>query len=472
MSGLLTARVLTEAFDRVTVVDRDVLPGEPAARRGVPQGRHPHGLLARGREVLEEFFPGLTQDLVRHGAEIGDMQRDARWYNDGHLLCRSPIGMQGLAMSRPLVEDRVRARVLDLPGVEVLAPAQLLDLTAVDGRVSGVRVRRSDPVARSTEEESLPADLVVDATGRGSHTPSWLESHGFGRPPESRIDVDVRYTTWVVPRYDDDLDGDRVCLIGATTAVPRFGAALAVEGGRWIVSAGAYRPDAAPTDLAGFRTFAARLPAPEVAQLMADREPIEGPHVYHFVGSTRRHYERLTRFPEGLLVTGDALSSFNPVYGQGMTVAAMEALALRQLLAAGVDDLARQFFRRAARLVDVPWDIAAGSDLRQPSVLGRRSARVRVVNAYVARVQAAAAVDAGVGSAFLRVANLIDRPESLLRPRLAARVLLAQRRAVQGAAPVADRPRPVVEVPRPREVPAGGSAEAGDGTARPVRGQA
>ncbi len=172
MSGLLSARVLTEAFDRVTVVDRDELPGEVAARRGVPQGRHPHGLLARGLEVLEELFPGLTHELVEQGAAVGDMQRDVRWYNDGHLLSQSPIGMQGIAMSRPLLEDRVRARVLALPGVELVAPAQLTDLVATNGRVWGVRVRRGGSSVGSTDAETLAADLVVDATGRGSHTPS------------------------------------------------------------------------------------------------------------------------------------------------------------------------------------------------------------------------------------------------------------------------------------------------------------
>jgi hypothetical protein len=286
---------------------------------------------------------------------------------------------------------------------------------------------------------------------------------------ESRIDVDLRYTTWVVPRYDDDLDGDRGCLIGATVATPRFGAALALEGERWIITAGGYHDDVSPTDLVGFRTFAATLPAPEIAQLMASREPVDGPRTYHFVSSTRRHYERLTRFPDGLVVTGDALSSFNPVFGQGITVAAMEALALRDLLAAGTDDLARRFFRRAARLIDVPWDIAAGSDLRLPSVPGPRPARVRLVNAYVARVQAAAAVDPEVGAAFLRVANLIDPPASLLRPRLAAKVLLARRRTAQVKPPNADRAARTVHVPRPRDLPQSESLE--EVTDRPPGGK-
>ncbi|CCG03734.1 hypothetical protein [Blastococcus saxobsidens] len=451
MAGLLAARVLSETFDRVTLVERDDLPAEPVPRRGVPQGRHPHGVLARGVQVLDELFPALLEELAAHGAVVGDMQQDVRWYVDGHLLRQQPIGMQGIGLTRPLLEDRVRARVLALPGVDVVAPADVDGFVLADGRVTGVRIRRGNRSAGPQTTDVLPADLVVDATGRGSHTPAWLESQGLPRPAEERIDVGMRYTTWVLPRRPGDLGGDRACLIGATVARPRFGAALSVEGDRWIVGAGGYRGDAAPTDLAGFRDYVATLPASELCELVSDREPVDDPHTYHFASSTRRRYEQLTRFPDGLLVTGDALSSFNPVYGQGITVAALEALALRKVLAAGADRSARRFFRRVARLIDVPWDMAAGGDLRIPSVSGPRLLRVRVMNAYVARVQAASAVDAAVGRAFLLVANLTDPPQKLLRPRFAASVLLKARHAGPVAAPVAGSGS-AVGLPRPREV--------------------
>jgi 2-polyprenyl-6-methoxyphenol hydroxylase-like FAD-dependent oxidoreductase len=437
MAGLLAARVLTESFDRVTLVERDALRPDPGPRRGVPQSRHPHVLLARGREVLEELFPGLTDELVRYGALAGDLQADGRWYNDGHLLRQHPSGMQALGMTRPLLEDRVRARVVALPTVDLLSPVSVCELMATDGRACGIRVYRGGAAAGVPPGDVLRADLVVDATGRGSHTPAWLESEGFDRPAESTVGVDIRYTTWVLPRRSGDLGGDLGLLIGATVAAPRFGAAIPVEGDRWTVMAGGYRGEVAPPDPAGFRSFAARLAAPDLADLVADRDPVGGPSSYHFVSSSRRHYERLTRFPAGLLVTGDALSSFNPVYGQGMTVAALEALVLREVLDEGPRDLARRFFRRVARLIDSPWDIAAGSDLRLPLVPGPRPLRVRLVNAHVARVQAAASVDPVVGRAFLRVANLVDPPGSLLRPTLVARVLAASRRAAPVRAPVA-----------------------------------
>jgi 2-polyprenyl-6-methoxyphenol hydroxylase-like FAD-dependent oxidoreductase len=454
LAGLLTARVLTESFDRVTVVDRDVLPDGPVPRRGVPQSWQAHGMHARGREIFEEFFPGLTDELVAHGASVGDVQRDVRWVNDGYRLRPQRCGLQGIAFSRPLLEDRVRTRVRSLPGITLRSPVDVLDLTAADDRVTGVRVRDRGEVGPG---ETLAADLVVDATGRGSHTPVWLETLGFPQPEESAIEIGLCYTTWDFPRRPGDLGDDIAAIITATVDNPRFGAVLAAEGDRWQVTAGGYLGDlASPSDIAAFRAFAASLPAPDIGDLVAEREPLAPGRLHRIPSSRRRHYERLSRFPRGFLVIGDALSSFNPAYGQGMTVAAVEALALRELLAAtrpGDDaDLARRFFRRAAKIIDVPWGIAAGGDLRMPEVPGPRPAMVRLVNAYVARVQAAAAVDATVGLAFLRVANTVDRPEKLLRPSVALRVLRAVR---SGAVP--ERPGPPEQpaparptLPRPR----------------------
>jgi 2-polyprenyl-6-methoxyphenol hydroxylase-like FAD-dependent oxidoreductase len=465
LAGLLTARVLTESFDRVTLVDRDVLPDGAVPRRGVPQGWQTHGLHARGREILEEFFPGLTDDLVAHGASTGDAQEDVRWVNDGHRLRKQRSGMEGLSFSRPLLEDRVRTRVRSLPQVSVRFPVDVLGLSASGDRVTGVRVRDR---GTDGEGETLAADLVVDATGRGSHMPGWLESLGFPRPAESAIEVGLGYTTWEFARRPGDLDGDLGVIITPTVDNQRFGAMLSAEGDRWQVTAGGYRGvSASATDIAAFRAFAAGLPAPDIGDLVADREPLAPGRLHRFPSSRRRHYEKLRRFPLGLLVIGDALSSFNPAYGQGMTVAAVEACALRDLLAdrVGPSDLAPRFFRCAARIVDVPWGIAAGGDLRLPGVPGPRPLHVRVINAYVARVQAAAAVDAAVGLAFLRVANTLDQPEALLRPSVAARVLraaMSRRREDEGAA-TAPPPRP--RLPHPRRAgdirPTGRRATAG-----------
>jgi hypothetical protein len=198
---------------------------------------------------------------------------------------------------------------------------------------------------------------------------------------------------------------------------------LAMEGDRWMVTLFGYLGLRPPTDPDGFVAFAAGLPVPDIFEVIADAEPLGEVLPTRYPASVRRRYERLRRFPEGYLVVGDAVCGFNPIYGQGMSVAALEALALRDCLRASPAGLARRFFAEVARIVDIPWQIAVGADLRFPGIEGARTAKVRLVNAYLARFHVAAAADPVLGGAFLRVVNLMDRPEGLLGPAIALRVL-------------------------------------------------
>lgn len=423
MAGLAAARVLADVYERVTVLERDALPGAAAHRKGVPQSHHAHGLLAAGRVALEELFPGLTDELVANGALSGDLQAQSRWSNQGLRLCPGPSGLQGIALSRPLLEGSIRERVRALPNVWVVDRCVAAGLVgSPDGRrVCGVRVlRRAD----SSAEEVLEADLVVDATGRGSRSPLWLEALGYPRPAEDEVRVGVAYASRVYRRRRDHADGDRAVVVAATVERPRGGAMLAMEGDRWMVTLNGYLGQRPPTDPDGFVAFAAGLPAPDIFEVISDAEPLGEVLPARYPASVRRRYERLDRFPEGYLVVGDAVCSFNPIYGQGMSVAALEALTLRECLRAGpAAGLARRFFAKAARIVDIPWGIAVGADLRFPGIHGARTAKVRLVNAYLARFHVAAATDPVLGGAFLRVVNLMDRPESLLGPTIALRVL-------------------------------------------------
>jgi 2-polyprenyl-6-methoxyphenol hydroxylase-like FAD-dependent oxidoreductase len=428
MGGLAAARVLADAYGRVTVVDRDLLPAPGVQRRGVPQGRHAHGLLARGRDVLEELFPGVTDELVARGALYGDVQLHGRWYNEGVLLCQAPSGLNSLALTRPLLEGQVRQRLAALPGVRVVDDQDVAGLVVTpDGRrVSGVRT-----IGRTVGggAETLTADLVVDATGRGSRSPLWLEALGYRRPEREEVRIQGTYATAMYRRRQEHLDGDRVVIVAATRATRRGAAMIAQEGDRWIVTLFGYLGERPPTDPDGFVAWAASLSTPDVHEVIREAELLQAPVPARFPGSVRHRYERLDRFPEGYVVTGDAVCSFNPVYGQGMTVSALEALALRECLRNGAGQLGQRFFRSAAKLIDVPWSIAVGADLRFPEVKGPRTAKVRMVNAYLARLHAAAGSDPVLGRAFLRVVNLIDPPEHLMSPELAFRVMRGARAA-------------------------------------------
>ncbi|MFF5211392.1 FAD-dependent oxidoreductase [Streptosporangium sp. NPDC000396] len=410
ISGLLAAAALSRIAERVTVLDRDELPEEDVHRRGTAQSRHAHGLLARGLEVMELLLPGLTAELMARGAFDGDLQADCRWINEGRRLAPAPGDMPGLLVSRLLLEGQIRRRVAGLPRVEVIGESQVFDLTRSGDRVTGVRL---------VSDETISADLVVDASGRGSRAPSWLGRLGFPVPEEDRVEIDLTYTTRVFRRSAGDLAGDPVVIMAATRAIPRAGVALAMEGDRWIVTIGGYG-DAPPSDYEGFVAYAKSLPAPDIHELVASAEPLdEGCH-HRTPASVRRRYERLSRFPRGLAVVGDAVCAFNPIYGQGMSVAAVEALRLGEW--AGRERPAGELFRSIARVVDGPWDVVVSGDLRLPGVRGRRTSKIRMINAYLERFHRAAEHDVELGRRFLRVANLIDPPSALLRPACLLRV--------------------------------------------------
>jgi 2-polyprenyl-6-methoxyphenol hydroxylase-like FAD-dependent oxidoreductase len=431
IAGLLAARVLVDAYDRVTVVDRDELAPGSQPRRGVPQGRHIHGLRPRGQQVLEQLFPGLTADVAAHGAPTGDLLSDARLLFGGHRLARTEADLVVLSASRPLLEDRIRARVQALPQVRLTPPSDSVGLRcSPDGRVTGVRLlRRADASA----EEVLDADLVIDATGRGSRTPAWLHALGFGQPDVDRVQVDVGYVTRLYRLPPDSLAGDLACIHGPTPDRPRGGARARLEGDTWILTLFGLLGDHPPKDRDGFDAFARSLQFRDLHEAVCAAEPLEAPAGYRFQANIRRRYERMRRFPEGFLVMGDALCSFNPIYGQGMTVAALQALALRDHLRPGMAPSSRRVLGALARETDAPWELTIGADLTVPGVDGRRTAKLRIANAYVSRLQAAAAHDPALARAFIRVTALVDPPTALLRPTIVSQVLRPRRHPVRPA---------------------------------------
>ena len=415
MAGLLAARVLSDRYRRVTLVERDALGPAIENRRGVPQGRHTHGLLAGGREALERLFPGISGQLLAAGALAGDIIGESRWFLEGGYHRSFPSELVGLLVSRPFLEGMVREHVRALPNV------RFRDNQAIGGLIASED--KSRVIGVSLSPDKLPADLVVDASGRGSQSPRWLEELGYPRPVEERVEVDVHYTTRFFRRRPQDAGGNMALIIPpAAPAGQRGGVALAQEFGRWTVTMVSHFSAGAPMDLNGFIEFSRSLPAPDIYELVRRAEPIGEAAPYHFPASIRRRYEKLARFPQGYLVLGDALSSFNPIYGQGMSVAAMEAIELETVLSRGQQYLARRFFARASKVIDVPWSIAVGNDLRMPEATGNRTLPVKLINAYMRKLHRAAHHDAEVTLAFHRVGNLLAPPSSILHPRIAWRV--------------------------------------------------
>ena len=436
MSGLLAARVLADFFETVTVVDRDELPDDPANRRGVPQGRHVHVLLPSGAQILDELFPGILNELVAEGAPVWDDGEFSKFYLSygGHEVVRSGKFAgddKAVAMympSRPFLECHVRRRLQAIPNVTILGGQEVAELTStVDrNRVTGVRVVNRD----GGVQQELTADVVMDAMGRGAHTPAFLESLGYGRPVEDHV---VMHTTYVsqLLRIPPGTLKEMLAVITPAPGRPTGMFLTGYEHDTWIFTVFGMVGHEPPRDLAGMLSFAQEYAPDHLLAAVRAGEPI-GPVVRHRMPSSQwRRYDKMRRFPDGLLVCGDAICSFNPIYGQGMSVAALDAVALRDCLRRGITELPRRYFRAAAKAIGVAWQIGAGSDLAFPEVEGRRTPSVRLTNRLVDWVLTGCESDAAVGSQFFKVTALVDPPARLLNPLFIARVATVNRRRRQ-----------------------------------------
>jgi 2-polyprenyl-6-methoxyphenol hydroxylase-like FAD-dependent oxidoreductase len=440
MAGLLAARVLADAYGRVTVVERDPLPERAEHRKGVPQGRHAHVLLARGAQILDELFPGLLDDLATGGAAVIRDLGELRFSPAGHRLCLTghPAWAAACQASRPFLEGHLRARVRALPTVEILDRCEVVGLvtTGARDRVTGVRILRgADGV-----EETLGADLVLDATGRSGRATGWLATIGYDLPAEEQLPIHVKYATRHLRLRPGALPGQKFVAIGAVPDRPTGLVLFAEEQDRWVLTLIGYDRHHPPADPDAFLAFVQTIAPADVSAAIGDAEPLDDIVAYRFPANLRRRYEQLRRFPAGLLVFGDALCSTNPSYALGMSVAALQAAALQDTLAGGDRDLARRFFRAAAKPINMAWQLTVGSDLALPQVQGPRPLPVRVINAYVNRVLTAAERDRVVAERFLRVAALQDPVTRLFRLPTALRVLLGNLRR---------RPEPATDTATP-----------------------
>jgi 2-polyprenyl-6-methoxyphenol hydroxylase-like FAD-dependent oxidoreductase len=451
LAGLCAARALAERCERVTVIERDELPEAIVDRAGLPQGRHIHAMLERGRQELERLFPGFDAFVKMHGALELNFGTDFAVLRQTCWQPRRPYRLRGLFLSRPLVDAAARKLLATHGNVVVRSRSEVtgLVLQSEPLRVSGVTVRARDGGA----EEALPADLVVDASGRGSRAPEWLAALGITPPEETIVDSFCGYSTrwyeappperwprewwWKGVWLDPDLAGP----VSELTA----GILSPCDGNRWIVTIGGIARNYPPTDEAGFTAALARLRSPIIAEAVALATPISPVYSSRMMANRFRHYERWSG-PAGFVAVGDAACAFNPVYGQGMTAAAVCGGILREQLREHgplAPDLPGRVFQAQVGFLRTVWDMATGADFHFDTTEGKRPPLVKPINRYMDALFTASNDDLAIRDVAANVMHLLQAPTAFFAPGIAVRVARhALRERLRGVFGASTRPGP------------------------------
>lgn len=406
--GLLAAQVLATRFRQVLLVDRDDITDSDAPRRGVPQGHHPHYLLEHGAHTLENLVPGLRQAVTADGVATRDFGSDAQFLLPSGWTPRVPTGIQMQSMTRPYLEQQIRRRVLNHPNLTLRCATAVDRIVVRHGRVRGVR----------TGDETLEADLVVAATGRGNVVGTWLENAGYGPVPERTVAAEVTYTTRTYPTAPPGLDACLAVLLYAPLH-QRGGGVLAVEKGRSVLALFGYGTNRPPLDDDGFLRFAKSLPDPCLADFLATAPPHVHAHRFIDRGNRWRLVHQVRSWPEGLAVMGDALCTFNPIYAQGLTVAAMEAQALGESL--DRREGCRGFHKRCARIIRIPWLMSSSSDMAWS--LRQAPWAARAAHWYSSRLVDRVPGDPDLYRVFAGVQHMRRSPAALAAPSVVAKAL-------------------------------------------------
>ncbi|MCC2280851.1 pyridine nucleotide-disulfide oxidoreductase [Streptomyces sp. ET3-23] len=454
LTGLLAASVLADHADKVIIVESDGLPAGPAPRRGMPQARHAHILLSGGARAMESLLPGIQTSWVAQGARRMSVPTDLVALTPHGWLRREPEMQYQIVGSRDLLDSVTRQRVLAHPRITTLPHRQAVGLLGDRQKVHGLQIRNPDGSL-----DHLTAALVVDASGRRSHTPTWLTDIGLPRVQEEVVDPGLVYATRL---FRAPAGGEQFPIVNvqADPAVPapgRTATLIAIENGQWLVTLSGTRGGEPTSDPEQFESFARMTRHPLVADLIARAEPLSKVYVTRTCTNTWRHYERLPTWPTGLVVLGDAVAAYNPVYGQGMTVAAGSAAALRGILRRhGLNHphLARRVQLAVSRVAQGPWAITTGEDIRFPGVAGRSPTRIaKAMHAYVDRLAHTATGRSSTCRALFDVMTLSTPLTRLFSPSIVLGALFGPRKPPLTEPPLSEGERAIGGLQRAMPAP-------------------
>jgi 2-polyprenyl-6-methoxyphenol hydroxylase-like FAD-dependent oxidoreductase len=423
IAGLLAARILAEDFERVTIIERDYYPENSDPRSGVPQSNQGHFLLAQGKQILEELFSGFAEELSEKGAVQVDVIKDWLLLSEYGWLSRFSSDLTTLSCTRNLIENIIRKRLLSYTHLTFMEGHQVFELlTSSDKKeVTGVQLKDSQG-----RVYTLRANLTVDASGRNSKAIQWLLALGYEKPQEQSINSFLGYATrWYQCPSPHHADWKGIALMPKAPEFKRGGLIIPVEGNRWAVTLSGIGGDYPPTDEIGFLQFARSLRSPDIYQAIKDAHPLSPAYGYRRTENHHRHFEKLKNFPENFLILGDAACSFNPVYGQGMTVAALGALTLKRCLqqqkSKGViftlKGISRRFQNQLAQINYTPWLMATSEDLSWPTTVGGETSPImRLLHSYMKSVKIVSCHSRTIQRIFAEVIHMTKPSSVFFRP--------------------------------------------------------
>ncbi|WP_218920865.1 NAD(P)/FAD-dependent oxidoreductase [Melittangium boletus] len=423
IGGCLAAEVLSSEFDRVTLIEKGDFSDDVSDRRGVPQEKHVHLLLLRGKQVMEEIFPGLLKEMEQAGADIADQGHDVKCFHYGQWKNRFRTGVSAHYCSRSLLDNIVRRRIRANPRITVLSKTRAMGLLF---HAEGAPCVRGVLLDESVPDRELAADLVVDVSGRGSRMAEWLAKEGLGEVKKTLVETKLGYASRVYRRRPEFADRWKVLLVLPKPPLNRaMGVISPIEGDRWLVTTGGWFGEFPKPEPEEFLRFLGTLPVPDIQEIIRDAEPLSDVAGFGIPGSLRRHYEDVPVWPNGLLVMGDALCSMNPLYSQGMTLCSLEADVLRKQIPlwkrGGVGTNTIQSL--LVNVIEPAWNMAVSEDMRFPETQGHRSLGLRFHHWYGSGLCELAASHRLTLQTQVGVTNLVVPPSQLFRPEIAARVV-------------------------------------------------
>ncbi|KIC00726.1 hypothetical protein OA88_17835 [Flavobacterium sp. JRM] len=423
ISGLMVSKVLSKRYKKVILIEKDELEDKPEVRQGQSHGGQFHVLLLRGLNTLEHYFPRITKELKDDGAVELDLANGAYWYSYGGIKQNMITGINTLICSRKLIDYRVRKRVEKIPNVQIVDKTKYIDLIEKNGTIKGVKVKGID-----TEEYVIESDLVIDATGRGSLTPKWLENNNYSKPEEERTIVNITYKTAIYTRPEGGLQGGKVMMY-APKSPDKIGVVIQpIENNKNLVCVAGWHKEDPPTD-EDLMEFLKQLPDKNFYNVLAACQKESDFVIYKFPYCLRKYYEKLSKFPKGFLPIGDVFCNLNPAHGQGITSACLQVEILEELIEKhDPANMSKIYFEKVAKILDQCWDASSYENFRYEETIGKKPKGVKLVNKYMVAIHKASNKDASVYSELVKVSVMIEPVTNLFSPNFMWKVFVANMR--------------------------------------------